>query len=282
MSAKEKKGLAIVLGLIALVVITIYGIKIISIGFDVSECDKMTPYAVSEFTSPDTVTLDFSKKKAISIGKYGYRKKIIVEEPCIITQSVSGPKTGNAYFGIFKDKKLEDPVEIVDFTWIYKDGPYEEGEVDEKPYDKERDGIVALQPGTYYAGIYSTSPFADFEALYTSAYCPLNEHAVMKEGQDVNFYCLEADQINTLKIKPSKDGKILISTNIFFNGALDIFNNKGRQIAHHVADPESDQPMTVYLNVNKGKNYDVKISGLYPGKEVFSMYLYSVKYRYIH
>lgn len=281
MSAKEKKGVVIVLALIVLIVITIYSIKIISIGFDVPECDKMSPVTVSEFSTPDSMTLDFSKKKAISIRKYGYRKKITVEEPCIITQSVSGPKTSNAYFGIFKDKELKEPVEIVDFTWLYKDDAYEEGEVDEKPYDKARDGIIVLQPGTYYAGIYSTSPFADFEALYESTYCPLNEDAVMEEGEAVNFYCIEAGQVNMLRIKPAKDGKILIKTNIFHKGALDILDDGGRQLAHHVADPSSDQPMKVYLNVNKGKNYVVKISGLPPAKEIIDLFVYAIKYRYV-
>ena len=281
MCIKEIRRITLILGLIGLVVIAIYSVKILSMGFDVTECDKMSPVPVSENPSPAYRTLNFDKKRAISIGKYGFRKKIIVDEPCIITQSIGGPKKSNAYFGIFKDEKLENPIEIVDFQWLYKDASFEEGEADKPLYDEKRDGIIVLQPGTYYAGIYSTSPFADFEASYVSSYCPLNQDAVIKEKEAVNFYCIKEDQVNKLRIIPDQDGIIRIKTDIYNEGILTIFDGKGERIAHCAADASSKQPIKIYLRVNKGEEYSMYISDLLSGKESDDMYLYSVRYHYV-
>lgn len=281
MSSKEKKGIAIVLGLIALIVITIYSIKILSMSFDVPECDKLTPIPAEGTSSPDIMRLNFNEKTVITFGKYGFRKKIVVEEPCIIIQDASGPKTDHAYFGIFEDEELNNPIEIVDFTWLYKDGAFEEGEMDEKPYDENRDGIIVLQPGTYYAAIYSTSPFDDFEALYASSYCPLNLNVTMEEGKTVNFYCIKDDQVNTLKIQADREGRIRIATNLISEGILEIFDDKGIRIARHETDVNGDQRVSAYLDVKKGHQYEVKISELPPEKEPYLMFLYTVKYQYI-
>lgn len=281
MSRKEKKGVAIVLGLIALIVITIYGIKILSMGFDVSECDQLAPIPAEKSSSSDYLELDLDAKTVITLGKYGFRKKITVEEPCIITQSVGGPYTSHAYFGIFEDEALDRPVEIVDFTWLYKDGPFEEGETDEIPYDKNRDGIIVLQPGIYYAAVYSTSPFDDSDVSYKSYYCPLNLNVTMEEGKAVNFYCIKDDQVNKLKIQADRDGRIRIATNLISEGLLEIFDDKGTRIARHETDDDRDQRVSAYLDVKKGQYYEVKISELPPGKEPEYMFLYTVKYQYI-
>lgn len=63
-------GAAIVLGLIALIVIAIYSIKILSMGFDVPECEKLAPILEKDIALLDSKELDFNEKTAITLGKY--------------------------------------------------------------------------------------------------------------------------------------------------------------------------------------------------------------------
>ena len=79
------------------------------------------------------------------------------------------------------------PIPIMVFTetssQLYRDGDFEEGKTDTVPYDEKKDGIVILEPGTYYAAVYTPSFFEDFEASYLSYICPLNQQGELRENE---------------------------------------------------------------------------------------------------
>lgn len=225
--------------------------------------------------------LDFSDKTRLSPNKFGFRKKLVISEDSIVTQQAGGPPKKNAYYGIYRDEALKEPVEAVEFTWLYRDGDFEEGKTDTVPYDEKKDGIVVLAPGTYYAAVYTESIFEDFTASYLSYICPLNERSQWNENEVKKFYVIKEDQKNTFEISAKKDGKVRIKTNMFNQGTVSIFDESKALLCQKSGRKTSDKPVTVVFPAEKGQTYYVEIENGEISTDAFETYLYKIQYAYI-
>ncbi len=243
------------------------------------DCELMKPLPAE--TLAHFRELDFSDKTRLSPNKFGFRKKLVIREDSIVTQEVGGPSKANSYYGIYRDEELKDPVEVVDFTWLYRDGDFEEGKTETVPYDEKKDGIIVLEPGTYYAAVYTESLFEDFTASYLSYICPLNERSELNENEVKKFYVIKEDQKNTFEIKSNKKGKVRIKTNIFNQGTVSIYDENIVLLCKKSGRKTSDKPVTAVFPVGKGESYYVEIENGEISTDAFEMYLYKIQYTYI-
>lgn len=225
--------------------------------------------------------LDFSDKTRLSPNKFGFRRKLVISEDSIVIQQVGGPSNSNAYYGIYRDEELKEPVEAADFAWLYRDGDFEEGKTDTVPYDEKKDGIVVLEPGTYYAAVYTKSPFDDFEATYLSYICPLNEWCKLREDESKKFYVIKEGQKNTFEIRSKKEGKVRLKTNIYNQGTIKIYDGNRVLLDKKTARKNSEEPITVIFNAEKEQTYYVEIEDCEISTDAFMMYLYEIKYTFI-
>lgn len=270
-----KKVLIVVVPLMLLIIVVYFGFGL-NISGKTYDCELMKPLPAGEDARHRT--LDFSFKTRLGTNKFGFRKKLVVKKDSVLVQQVSGPPKSNAYYGVFRDKELKEPIEIVDFKWLYRDGPFEEGLTDEVPYDEKKDGIVILKAGTYYAAVYTSSPFGDFEATYLSDICPLNEKCKLAEGKKEPFYVVKDDQKNTFEIVADRQGIIKITTNIRTQGTMKIYDESRKILYQRSAKVNSDKPITIRFDAEDRRRYYAEVSGIEADKETELMYLYSIKY----
>jgi len=246
------------------------------------ECELMKPLPVE--TDAHYRELDFSDKTILSPNKYGFRKKLVIDEDSIVIQQVGGSpaysKT-DTYYGIYRDEKLKEPIEEVDFMWQYRDGPFEEGLTDTIPYDEKKDGIVVLEPGTYYAAVYTKAVLEDFTASYLSYICPLNERSELGENEVKKFYVVKEDQKNTFTISPEKSGRVRVEIAPYNQGTVSIYDESRGLLCKKSVDEDSDEPLTVVFPVEKGQTYYAEIEDGIISTDSWFMDLYEIKYTYI-
>ena len=113
-------------------------------------------------------------KAMISQEKYGFRKTLIFDKPVMITQeliAISNLYDSPIYYGIYRDSGLKDPVAEVDVSAsLHADAAIEEG-ADAADYPEYVPVLrLNLEPGKYYAAIYTTEFFnMDHFKFYSSA-----------------------------------------------------------------------------------------------------------------
>lgn len=146
---------------------------------------------------------------------------------------------------------------------------------------KKKDGIVILEPGTYYAAVYTKNPFDDFEANYLSYICPLNEQSKLRENEIKNFYVIKEGQKNTFEISIKEEGNVRIKINIFNQGTISIYDENRNLLNRETARKSSDKPITVILNVEKEHTCYAEIENCEISRDAFMMYLYEIKYAFI-
>lgn len=279
MSKKEKKMVVLVSGVIALVLMAIFGIKMISMGFAVPDCKAMEPLP------PETDTLnkhlDFSDKTVIGWHKYGFRKKFVVKETAVLLMEAGG-SSDSAYFGVYQDENLKNPVEEVPFTWEGRNGLWEEGRGKYIPNDESKDGIVILQPGTYYTAVWTKKVFDDSEVSYLSYICPLNENCRLKEGEKVEFCSVKKGQTNTFEIRGKRKGRIQITADVYLRGTIKIYDNTRKLLFQQKVQDYSKRTLTKpVLDVEAGKMYSVEISQMEPLKNHHLINLFTIRYEYV-
>lgn len=241
---------------------------------DSPDCKAMEPLSVDTFAH--FRTLDFSNKTRLTSNKFGFRKKLVIEEVSIVTQDVGGAPDSSAYYGIYRDEQLREPVEEVDFNWLYRDGAFEEGKTDTVPYDEKKDGIVILEPGTYYAAVYTPSFFEDFEASYLSYICPLNQQGELRENETKKFYVVEEGQKNTFTFKSEKNGEVKITINIYSQGTMKIYDDDGVLLQRKTAKKNTGKPLTLTFHGKKDHTYRIEIEDCEVSNDANYMYLYKI------
>ena len=276
MEKKRKKMIAAFVVLALLIVAGFFGF-----GFHISketpECKLMEPLPVGK-TSPSK-EISFSDKTRISPRKFGFQKKIVVKEPSIVLLEVGG-YTESGYYGIYRDAFIQKPVEEVPFTWEYRNGGFEEGAVEYIPNEESKDGIVILEPGTYYAAVYTKNPFDDSVVSYLSYIAPFNEEGELKEDESKNFYAVKEGQKNTFEIISRKKGEIRIATNIFNQGTVSVFDKNKVLLNKKKATKNSDKPITLIFNADKEQTYYVEIEDCEISRCAYDVYLYEIKYKF--
>lgn len=277
MNIKKKRIIQRSIGIVLLVAFLFFGTGM-HISGDVQNCEKLKPLPTE--TSASYRKLDFSEKERISPNKFGFRQEIKVKEPSVVLLEIGG-STKYGYFGIYQDKNLQQAIEEIPFTWGYRNGGYEEGVAEYIPNEKGKDGIVLLQPGTYYIAVFTKKPFDSGEISYLSYIHPLNERCQLSEGENQTFYVVKEKQKNVLHFTADNDGKVKVSTNICFSGSMDVYDKQGRLLKQVVAKPEDKEPLSMVISVEKNHTYTVEISDLELIYDAFQIDLNRVKYEYI-
>lgn len=275
---KAKKGMLLIIIAIA----AICAGKVLFLSFDVSDCKSLEP----QFIAGDSTFrhLDMSEKKRLAFRKYGFRKKIVVDDPTVVTQYAEpyGMELSDGYFGIFRDKDLTKPVEAVDFKWMYRDADFEEGKASEIPYDEKKDGIILLLPGTYYAAVYSTNPFAAYEIAYLSLTCPYNGFCQLQEGQTEYFCIVKENQKNTFSLSLTQGESVRITTNLYVNGTVKLYEPDGTMIKVKRASEAAEQPVQVEFAARSTGIYTVEVSEIEKSREdAYDVMMYHIKYEHL-
>ncbi len=276
----ERKRKCVITAIVLLALLTVAGF--FGFGFHISketpDCRLMEPISVGKFSRAEEI--DFSNKTRISLRKFGFRKKIVVKEPSILLLEVSGGRK-SGYFGIYKDAELRKPVEEVPFTWESRNGGAEEGTAEYIPNNEGKDGIVILEPGTYYAAVYTKNPFDDYVVSYLTYVGPLNEKGMLWENKSKNFYVVKEGQKNTFKIISRKDGKVRIKTNLFNQGTVRVYDEHNVLLNKKDAVKNSHNPVTVTFNAEKGQTYYVEMENCEISNCVYNMYLHEIRYTFL-
>ena len=108
------------------------------------------------------VKLNFQEKQQLTKstipGKFGFRRELIIEKPTAFMQHMPvDSNMENIRFGIYKDKTLEEPIEEADAGYNFNASWHMEEGAELSEYPEYKTNIqVILQPGTYYAAVYTT------------------------------------------------------------------------------------------------------------------------------
>jgi len=170
----------------------------------------------AEKAEDDYRSVSLRDKAVIGIGKYGFRQKIIVERPTIVSQYIAEDDgLRDVRYGIYEDKALTVPVKELDMDYIM-DAYFkiEEGAAEEDFPDFSLGHYTLLNPGTYYAGLY-TSDFWDFSALkFTSQFAPYEDEIKAVEGEIYSWTFQENMKGNLLIELPEGSEKGNLSVTI--------------------------------------------------------------------
>ena len=189
---------------------------------EAGDCEAITPNDWKEkISSYDDreVYLDFAEKERISLGllgfhgKYGFRKELVVEKPIAFSMGIPPDyHTENLRFGLYRDKDLTDPIDEADAGYNLKaDVKLEEG-AEYSDYPDFKIGIFSiLEPGTYYAAVYSVSPFDKVNATYVSWFDVLDDDLTLEAGKSQYFYAIPG-QTYEFPFTVADDEKIILET----------------------------------------------------------------------
>lgn len=134
----------------------------------VTECEALIPEVWSrekELAGMEK-TLDFSMKQNLCKektpwgGKYGFRKKLVLDKTTVIELKIWEDLQYKHYFyGIYKDEALKQPVKELSMEDVLEWNTDAEMGIFREKYKNFSEVIrEALEPGTYYLGIYTTEP----------------------------------------------------------------------------------------------------------------------------
>lgn len=158
--------------------------------------------------------LTFWKKAIIGKDKYGYREKISFDEPVVISQYVvEDSELENVYYGIYKDKNLENPVHEIDLNYQLKaEAELEEGADSESYPDYEKGFGLKLEPGTYYVAVYTTSLFETDTVEFVTKYGTLEDTVEVAQNQETPWYFAENEAREIyFQVKPQQSGQVTMN-----------------------------------------------------------------------
>ncbi len=184
---------------------------------EIPDCEALAPVlAEADFNGwdNDENTISLSDKQKIAYHKYGFRKKLVVKEPTVLTQYIwEDGSEKNLHYGIYRDEQLTKAISEVDMGYNRKaSGAMEEG-AEEKDYPKYQEMIIeTLERGTYYIGVYTINAKDEFDFAYRSQYCTLQEVYQLKENQEQHFFICKSVQETFFKIEAASNQKIEITS----------------------------------------------------------------------
>lgn len=162
----------------------------------------------------DDNVISLSDKQKIAYHKYGFRKKINITKPTVITLYAGGLfSLEHMYYGIYKDELLTAVVNEVDLGYNWKaSGAIEEG-AELEDYPKYQEMIIEpLEPGTYYIGVFTTKAGDDFDFTYRSQYCTQQEEYQLKENEEQYFFICKSVQETYFRIDAEDNQKVEITS----------------------------------------------------------------------
>ena len=177
---------------IGLLILCLIGVILIANQVKASNASALNPVA-AEKSDGNIGQISLRDKAVIERGKYGFRKKIKVESPMIVSQYLYedyGLK--NIWYGIYKDRKLTQPVKEIDMGYVMNSlAEIEEGAKEEDYPNFSLGHYTLLEPGTYYLGLY-TSDFWDYSQVkFVSRFSPYEKVIKVEPGQSYDWSFLE-------------------------------------------------------------------------------------------
>lgn len=277
-SKRWKFALSITMLLLILIVAFI-GLGLF-ISKNTADCNKMEPLDAGD--TSHAKYLDFSEKTRIGWRMFGFKKEITVKESSVVLLEVGG-STKYGYFGIYRDENLQQAIEEIPFTWEYRNGGYEEGLAEYIPNEEGKDGIVVLQPGTYYIAVFTKNPFDIGEVSYLSHICALNENCRLVEGKRVFFCSINKKKPkNIFEIKEKRSGRIIVTEDIYWNGTIKVYDEDHKIIFRREKRDyvESEIPEAVF-DIVAEKSYYIEVSQIELPDDSRDVRFFSIKYDFL-
>lgn len=166
------------------------------------KCNRLLPRSPIRLFEGSDVVLSFEDKMRISDTKFGFIKKIVFEEPVILNQYIQADMNF-IYYGLYRDKKLENPVIEVDTYYnLQAFAKIEEG-ADVNDFPEYMEGyIIKVEPGTYYLGVYTKEPNLNEEVLYLCESIPFQKEISLTAGKKEKYILLDETDSVLCKITP--------------------------------------------------------------------------------
>ena len=232
----------------------------------VTNCDKMIPKDIQTWESSyieGTERLSFTRKETFLHDKkkvYGFMTELEIDEPTMVTQYVADNiGMEHVKFGIYRDRNLEKPIDEADIGynlkawWDFEEGGNLEDYPDYKPYLR-----MALDPGTYYAAVFTTEKDDTFPLTYTSWSCAIKDEIALRDGEPEEFLG-DANTETYFRLEIDSTGKIYMS-HLGFAGKLTLCNSEKKAISEEIMVPVEQRNMDIAFDVKKKGVYYLRVS----------------------
>lgn len=278
----HKKSKRIILILLAAAVTLIF-VLILSFGSSSEFADMVMPERIifNSQSEEEPKNIDMSEKGFITLGKYGFVRKLEIQEKTALTQRIYDDELpANAImYGVYRDRKLNDPVDEVDVAYNMKaDIAIDNGE-DESEFKKYKYMVsTVLDPGVYYVAVYTKRFWDSFSLSYESQWAVIEGEINLTEGEERIYYGSGTHDTEVYcRIKAPRDGIIQVTSHYF--AQLQFFD-KNHQTLSEIIEPVRNKRTKGEISVQKDQIYYAKVS--HPaGDETSNIRWWIIKYAYI-
>ena len=180
------------------------------------------------------VKLNFQEKQQLTKstipGKFGFRRELIIEKPTAFMQHMPvDSNMENIRFGIYKDKTLEEPIEEADAGYNFNASWHMEEGAELSEYPEYKTNIqVILQPGTYYAAVYTTDKSDEGVFLYSSWYDVLDSDLTL-EAEKYQYFYAEPGKEYEFPFTVDDNSEIVLET-AGIAGRLNLYDTDGKTV----------------------------------------------------
>ena len=180
------------------------------------------------------VKLNFQEKQQLTKstipGKFGFRRELIIEKPTAFMKHMPvDSNMENIRFGIYKDKTLEEPIEEADAGYNFNASWHMEEGAELSEYPEYKTNIqVILQPGTYYAAVYTTDKSDEGVFLYSSWYDVLDSDLTL-EAEKYQYFYAEPGKEYEFPFTVDDNSEIVLET-AGIAGRLNLYDTDGKTV----------------------------------------------------
>ncbi len=257
----NKKLKYIILILLAVAAALVFVI-ILSFGSSSKFADMVMPERIifNSQGDEDPKNIDMSEKGFITLGKYGFIRKLEIQEKTALTQRIYYDElpTNAVMYGVYKDRKLNDPVDEVDVAYNIKaDIAIDNGE-DASKFKKYKYMVsTVLDPGVYYVAVYTKRFWDSFSLSYESQCAVVEEQIELTEDEERIYYGSGTRDTKVYcRIKAERNGIVNVTSGYF--AKLQFFS-KNNQPLSQVIEPIRSKRTKGKLTVHKDQIYYVKV-----------------------
>lgn len=219
------------------------------------------------------VKLDFQKKQQLTKarlgGKFGFRRELIIGKPTAFMQYMPTDfNMEHIRFGIYRDKNLTKPIDEADAGYNFNAGWRMEEGADLSEFPEYKTHIqVILEPGTYYAAVYTTDESDEGVFLYSSWYDVLDSDLKLEEGQYQYFYA-EPGKEYEFPFTVADKAEIVLET-AGIAGTLTLYDTDGKTVIETLKIDAEQQYEESKRNITfeKGGTYCFRLTD-YPEEEM--------------
>lgn len=278
----HKKMKRILLALLAVAATLGFAI-IMSFGSSAKFADMVMPdnIALDNQGNIELKSIDMGEKGFITLGKYGFVRKLEIQEKTALTQRIYDDELpANAImYGVYRDRRLNNPVDEVDVAYNMKaDIAIDNGE-DASEFKRYKYMVsTVLEPGVYYVAVYTKRFWDSFSLSYESQCAVVEDEIDLAEGVEQIYYGSGTRDTEVYcRIKAPRDGIIQVTSHYF--AQLQFFD-KNDQTLSEIIKPVRTKRTKGQISVQKDQIYYAKVS--HPaGGETSNIRWWIIKYTYI-